>query len=391
MRVMLVTSRYPLPPWRGNQVRTVEWLEALTVHSVLLLAPETRGAAAGALAAEVIRYPLPAISRAVGVLRAAATGLPMQEGLYGGGPARRAVISAVREWRPDVVIVQMVRCAWAAEAAWAADPPVPVIFDSIDAMGLHFDRAADTARPVQAPVFRNEAARCRRRERMLAARAGRSVAVSVRDLDALAAPAGRGRVIPVSGRLQEPVDVEKTKPVVLLSGNLGYRPTVRGAEWFARRVWPRLLERCPEARWVLAGARPAASVRRLARLPGVELHADVPDLAAFLAAARVTIAPMSSGSGVPMKVLEAMAAGVPAVVHPWAADGLTGDAGEAVAVASDADEWVDFLVGLLSDGQRALKLGQRGHELWRRSYHPQRVADQIRTVVDEVTSINSRV
>ena len=386
MRVLLVTSRYPLPPWRGNQVRTVEWLEALTGHDVMLICPEPNGGEAGALAAEVVHFPLRAFSQVVGVLRAVANGLPMQEGLYDCRTARRAVSSAVRDWRPDVVIVQMVRCAWAAEAVWAVGPAVPVIFDTIDAMGLHFERAADSGASLQAMAFRIEAARCRRRERMLVERAELSVAVSERDLAALAAPSDRGRVIPVAGRRQKSVAVEKTEPVVLLSGNLGYRPTVRGAEWFARRVWPRVLEESSGARWVLAGARPAAAVRRLKRLPGVEVHADVPDLATYLAAARVTIAPMSSGSGVPMKVLEAMAAGVPAIVHPWAAAGLGGDAGEAVAVASHADEWVDALVGLLGDPQRAQDLGLRGHELWRRVYHPQRVADQIRAVVDEVAS-----
>jgi len=92
---------------------------------------------------------------------------------------------------------------------------------------------------------------------------------------------------------------------------------------------------------------------------------------------------MSSGSGVPMKVLEALAAGVPAVVHPWAAAGLGSDAHEAVAVATNADEWVDTIVDLLSDPHEARDLGRRGRDLWRRVYHPDRVADQIRAVVAE--------
>jgi glycosyltransferase involved in cell wall biosynthesis len=383
MRVLLVTSRFPLPPWRGNQVRTVEWLEALTGHDVLLICPEPARGVTRALASPVRYFPLRPFSRTLSLLRAGAAGLPLQEGLYDGSAARRTVSSAVSQWRPDVVIVQMVRCAWAAETAMAATPAVPVIFDSIDAMGLHFDRAADSAPPLQATVFRIEAARCHRRERMLADGAVLSVAVSERDLAALAAPDDRGRVIPVAGRRQEPVAVEKTDPVVLLSGNLGYRPTVGGAEWFAREVWPRVLEKCPDARWVLAGARPAAAARRLSRLPGVEIHSDVPDLAAFLMAARATIAPMSSGSGVPMKVLEALAAGVPAVVHQRAAAGLGSDAHEAVAVALNADEWVDTIVDLLSDPHEARDLGHRGRDLWRRVYHPDRVADQIRAVVAE--------
>jgi len=98
----------------------------------------------------------------------------------------------------------------------------------------------------------------------------------------------------------------------------------------------------PEARWVLAGARPPRAVRRLAALPGVEVHPDVPDLDPYLAAATVAVAPMPTGSGVPMKVLEAWAAGIPVVParrRPRASSGARGRSGagrelERVAVAA---------------------------------------------------------
>ena len=172
-------------------------------------------------------------------------------------------------------------------------------------------------------------------------------------------------------------------PVVLLSGNLGYRPTVHGALWFAREVWPRLRAAVPDARWVLAGARPAAEVRRLDRIPGVEVRADVPDIATVFGEARVAIAPMNSGSGVPMKVLEAMAAGLPVVVHSWAAAGLVGEADDAVVVAEKVDDWVAAIEPLLRNPEAAHNLGRRGYEVWRQFYHPVRVAEQIREVVAE--------
>ena len=84
-----------------------------------------------------------------------------------------------------------------------------------------------------------------------------------------------------------------------------------------------------------------------------------------------------------MKVLEAMAAGVPAVVHPWAAEGLVGEAGGAVSVAAEPDEWLAALDHLLRDPGAARELGRRGHELWQRFYHPERVTEQIREVVTE--------
>jgi glycosyltransferase involved in cell wall biosynthesis len=388
MRVLLVTSRHPVPPWRGNQVRTMEWLSALSDHDLHLVCPSAGGGIAETPPAGVTNYRLSPAGRAIGLLRAAVSGRPLQEGLYDSAAARRTVAGAVLSRPPDVVVIQMVRCAWAAEAVRAVAPDVPIVFDAIDAMGLHFDRAACSAAAWPAVLLRNEGARCRWRERWLSGVAGVSVAVSARDLDELSAPPGRGRVIPVAGREAANRERPQSEPVVLLSGNLGYRPTVHGAEWFAREVWPRVLAGAPDARWVLAGARPAAAVRRLSRLRGVEVYADVPDLGTFMSAARVAVAPMSSGSGVPMKVLEAMAAGLPAVVHPWAAAGLTDDAAEAVVVAESTQDWAEEIVRLLLDPAAARDLGQQARSAWRRIYHPDVVARKIRDVVAEAAGIN---
>ncbi len=388
MRVLLVTSRHPVPPWRGNQVRTTEWLAALADHDLQLVCPPASGGIAEAPHTRVATYRLPPVGRAIGLLRAAVSGRPLQEGLYDSGPARRTVAGAVLSWSPDVVVIQMVRCAWAAEAVRKAAPGVPIVFDAIDAMGLHFDRAARSAAAWVAPFVRNEGARCRRRERWLSEAAGVTVAVSARDLAELSVPTGRGRIIPVAGREAAIRESPNSEKVVLLSGNLGYRPTVEGAVWFAREVWPRVLAGVPDARWVLAGARPAAAIRRLSQLGGVEVHADVPDLGTYMSSARVAVAPMSSGSGVPMKVLEAMAAGVPAVVHPWAADGLAEEAAAAVVRADGADSWSEALGQLLSDAAGARDLGERGRAAWRSHYHPDVVAQQIRDVVTEAAGLD---
>jgi len=365
-------------------MRSLEWLRALAGHEVRLLCPAPRGPRAAQEPPGVVCWRWDPAGSARGLLAAAASGRPLQEGLYDSAAARRLVAETVLELRPDVIVVQMVRCAWAA--ALAEGPAPRVLFDAIDAMSLHFERAAAGGPPTLGPLLRREAARCRRRERQLAASAGITTAVAARDLAALAVPAGRGRVVPVSAREVHGGQAPRSEPVVLLSGNLGYRPTVQGALWFAREVWPALHSLVPAARWVLAGARPAPAVRRLGRLPGVELRAEVPDLAPYLNAARVAIAPMRTGSGVPMKVLEAMAAGVPAVVHPWAAAGLAEGAASAVPVAEGAAAWVEVLARLLRDAKAAGELGERGREAWRAHYHPDVVAAQIQSAVAEAAA-----
>ncbi len=390
MRVLLVSSRYPLPPWRGNQLRTLQWLDALNGHRRLMLCPPAADERATGGPPGELRF-LPSAGVA-GLLRAAASavrGRPAQEGLYGSRRARRIVADAVRDWRPDVVVVQMVRCAWAADTVAAVAPDLPLVFDAIDCMALHHRRAAAEASFGLGLGLghRLEARSCRSRETGLVRRATVTVAVCGRDLEALGV-AARGRVVPVASGAAAPDARWSRDPVVLLSGNLGYRPTVRAAQWFADRVWPRLRGAVPGATWVLAGARPAPAIRRLAAGPGIELHGDVDDLAPHLGRARLAVAPMISGSGVPLKILEALAAGVPVIADPWSAAGLADPA--AVTEARGVDGWVSAAVELLTNDEAAERRRERGLEVWRAHYRPEVVRERIRVVVEGAVAAGER-
>jgi glycosyltransferase involved in cell wall biosynthesis len=262
-----------------------------------------------------------------------------------------------------------------------------MLFDAIDCMALHHRRAAGAAPAGFGLAHRIEASRCRLREAGLVRRAAVTVAVSGRDLEALGAGAA-GRVVPVAAGERARRAGTSSEPVVLLSGNLGYRPTVRAARWFADRVWPGLRAAVPGATWVLAGARPAPAVRRLGSLPGVEVHGDVDDMAPHLGRARLAIAPMTSGSGVPLKILEALAAGVPVIAEPWSAAGLA-DPGAVVEAEGD-DAWLAAAVELLTDDAAAERRRERGIELWRNHYRPERVREEIRGVVEAAWATGGR-
>jgi hypothetical protein len=379
MRILLVTTRFPLPARRGQQVRTMEWIEALADdHDVALVSPA--GGDVSRLPATVTAFfhRASAAAAVFGLVRGGLSGRPFQEGLYDTAASRSAVRGAVESFRPEVLVAQMVRCAWAVDAARTVDPTLPVVFDAIDSMALHFGRRAAAAPWHLRTMLRIEAARCRRREASLASTACRSVAVAARDVAALGD--GRGIAIPVAGRPAPDGVARSEAPTVALTGNLGYRPTVAAAEGFAERVWPRVLQSRPDARWILAGARPHRRVLALADRPGIEVLGEVPHLGEVLATAWVAIAPMSTGSGVPMKVLEAWAAGVPVVVHPWAAEGLCEGAEDAVCRAESPDEWAERITTLLDDADARRDLVDRGRKVWQRHYSPDAVRASVRTL-----------
>ncbi|NOZ94853.1 MAG: hypothetical protein GXP47_08965, partial [Acidobacteria bacterium] len=240
MRILLVTSRFPLPPWRGNQVRTLQWLRALGEHQLTVVAPcPGRASRVERLRLEygvdVVTYPLRPAASALGAAGALIAGRPVQEGLFHGRAGRAALGKALQQEEWDLAIVQMVRCWWALGELERWRPGVPVLFDAIDAMGLHFGRAGEIRRGPLGLVTRLEARRCRAYERGMASRAAVTTAVAPRDLAALGAPGDRGRVVPVAAAPRAPARLRAAR-TVLLSGNLGYRPARQGALWFAAEV-----------------------------------------------------------------------------------------------------------------------------------------------------------
>lgn len=366
MRILFVTSRPPWPSRRGDQARTAGFVAELAArHEIAVLAQRppgfrSTGAPPGVALREVALGPL---RRALNLPHVAT--VPAQVALHRSGAFREQVAAHVRSFRPDVAVVVLSRLGEVLDALGN----VPTVVDFIDSLALNMDNRARRDK-LLAPLWRWEGARMRRWEQRILRSVERGLVVSERDRVALLEgtddPALAAKLEVVRfGIVVPPLDIPRpsSEPTVLLSGNLGYFPTVEGACWFAREVWPRIRAARPETRWILAGSRPAAKIRALAELPGVRLDIDPPDLEPFLRLAQVAIAPLRAGSGVPIKILEAMARGLPVATTSAAADGLDGAPDGAVAVADDPDAFAAAVLDLLDAPERAARQAESAR-LW---------------------------
>lgn len=171
-----------------------------------------------------------------------------------------------------------------------------------------------------------------------------------------------GRIIEVPNGVHVPdpgsLPGEGETPVVIFTGVLAYGPNVEAARHFADDVWPEVRRRIPEARFVVAGRSPTDEVLALEDRPGVEVHADVPDMTEEIRRAWLAVAPMRSGAGIKNKVLEAWAAERPVVLTQMAANGLALDEERRRLVTSDPEEMADIVVRLLSDRSLRRRLGE---------------------------------
>ncbi len=216
-------------------------------------------------------------------------------------------------------------------------------------------------------------------ERRLVGSAAASWLVSERDRSWLSERMGdrpaRLAVVPIAvePHLAAPRPGPSRPPVACLTGNLGYFPTREGAEWLLREVWPRVVARGVEVELRLAGARPSRSLARAVARAGGRLDGDPPSLDRVLAESSLALVPLRAGSGVPIKLLEAWAAAVPAIATPWAAAGAGGVDGEDHLAAEDAEAWAGAIARLATDAELGARLAAGGRRRLLTGFSPERL------------------
>jgi len=177
--------------------------------------------------------------------------------------------------------------------------------------------------------------------------------------------AGRVRVNPFAVEIPPPADaaLEEDGTIVFTGGFL-HPPNVQAARWLAGEIMKRLRTLHPGVRLRLVGNDPRGSLRDLAT-SDVDVVGWVPSMQAELARAAVVVAPLATGGGQRMKVLEAMAAGKAVVTTARGATGLLRREGAPlpIVVAETAEEIATQTAALLKDAPRRRALGTRAREL----------------------------
>ena len=329
-----------------------------------------------------------------GMARAIVKHLPLQTGLF----YQPDLGKKLRELAPehDLGILQLVRLAIHVNDFG----DTPFVVDLIDSLSLNFSLRAAVDRWWLVPLLKIEARLLAIAERRLAERSARMLVVCERDRQALANRlppelAAKVAVVRLSVRdrkVDPPLDREKLwregdkGPVLVLTGNLGYFVNSDAATWWLRDVWPQLRHFRPDVRLVVAGDRPSPTLRRAIEGAGARLIESPRDMRSVIAQATISIAPMRCGSGVPIKVLEAWAVGVPVLATSWAVAGTSGRQGEDfILVGQHPVEWVTAITDLLENPSARRWLIENGRRRLAADYSRETVRQQVLEVIRAVS------
>lgn len=159
-------------------------------------------------------------------------------------------------------------------------------------------------------------------------------------------------------------------------GSLDWLPNQEGLQWFLQKVWPLVHGRFPQLQLDIAGRNAPADFLRK-KIPGVKFLGEVPNATDFVAQHGLSLAPLRSGSGLKVKVLEAMALGRTVLGTSIALEGIPAQDGRHFLLANTPEDFVRQINLLQENLQLAVKLGQAARELIQAKFDYREVAQQL--------------
>jgi glycosyltransferase involved in cell wall biosynthesis len=375
--VALVSAVNPFPTDAGKKVVLAGFLKYLNarvgpsnVHYLMV-----SGSTVSAFPGTVHHLPKPdAVSAVRRVLTHTASGRSsLQEALLGTEELRQAVARILRAVSPDLEIYDTVRMAQHATTRavakmcylddlfserYGAMLEAATRYPDVDLrpLGNFAAHVPSALRPFadhpysQRMLLRLERELVRHSEDRVVNRFDRTILISGKEAESLRqrCDASVDRVQSVPPLISKPSNERRAYgggPQFVFLGLLSLPHNDDGLRMFLADVWPRVLQRLPGAELRVVGRHPRRLLRdRAARhADSVTLEGFVPELDAVLSRAAAMVNPLRFGSGVKLKIIEALGAGLPVVSTRIGADGLSVGAEYGILCADQADQFADAL------------------------------------------------
>lgn len=145
---------------------------------------------------------------------------------------------------------------------------------------------------------------------------------------------------------------------VTFVGNMGYAPNEQAAIHFIREVFPKIIDKYPEAHFYVVGTGASEKLRKY-ECRNVIITGRVEDVREYIANAHVVCVPLLTGSGTKYKVLEAMACERAVVTTLIGAEGLDVSDKESILIAKTDEDMMKYINELFTNEERCREIGRK--------------------------------
>ena len=394
VKILFVANRMPYPPYRGDKLKIYNLATELSAnHELHLITIAENQEDLDSISA--LQKPLftsiqyvyrpkwrSALSAALGLF----SKRPIQVSYFRSKAFAQKLKQLLNDHVFDAIHVQHLRMAQYFEEG----APSNAILDLPDAFSLYWKRRELAAKNPLDKAFRSlEFSRLAQYEKWMLPKFPQSLVCSAEDRDYLInAGITNVDVLPNGVNLKSfsPQGSDAIiKNRILFTGNMDYAPNVDAVQYFVNDIFPLILEKHPDSRFVIAGQRPVKAVLDLVS-DRIEVTGFIENLASEYAKANVVVSPLRIGAGTQNKVLEALAMNQAVVCSKVGFLGLGLKSGEGILMGDTAQEFATHVVSILQSDELRKNLGETGGLHVRKTFAWSGISKQLLTYFEKITA-----
>ena len=282
--------------------------------------------------------------------------LPLQCALFKSKKFIKKIKEILRNKEIDAIYCVMIRVA--PNISWYKGK---LLIEMIDSMHLNFLRRYKIAKGLKKWIFKKEYQKSGIYERKLADKSHCSFVVS--NIDRKHINSLKVKVIPLGVNIFDKKRNVRIKPVIIFTGNMYYQPNIDAVKWFIKNCWPKILQKKPQAKFFIVGNNPSNSILSISKkYSSIKVMGNVHSIKEILNKSTVAIAPMQSGSGMQIKILEAMSCAIPVVTSNIGLGDLKAVPGKDLLTAKTADDFSKKVISLIQSRKYNELIGSKGQK-----------------------------
>ena len=366
MIIIYLTSRFPYPINKGDKLRSYYQIKELSKsHKIHLISLSEKNISEKHIHAlnkyckSITIYKMNFFKRIYNLFKTFFNNKPFQVNYFYHHSIQKRLNSKIAGIKPDYIFCQLIRTAMYVKN----NHTNAKVLDYMDSLSKGMERRIKISNIFMKPFVIMEFHRLKRFENLAFEFFNKHIIISENDRKEIAH--NKKDEIEIIGNgidtnYFQKIETEIKYELVFI-GNLSYIPNIEAANFITKEILPKLLEKLPNIKILIAGSNPSNRVLKLAN-KNIEVKGWVEDIRKSYSSGKIFFAPMTIGSGLQNKLLEAMSIGIPCITSELSNRSLKAIDKENILIGNSINEYINHIISLLNDEKKRKIIGESGRK-----------------------------
>ena len=366
MIIIYLTSRFPYPINKGDKLRSYYQIKELSKsHEIHLISLSEKNISEKYIQSlnkyckSITIYKMNFFKRIYNLFKTFFNNKPFQVNYFYHYSIQKRLNSKIAEIKPDYIFCQLIRTAMYVKN----NHTTAKVLDYMDSLSKGMERRIKISNIFMKPFVIMEFQRLKRFENLAFEFFNKHIMISENDRKEIAH--NKKDEIEIIGNGIDTNYFQKIETEIkyelIFIGNLSYLPNIEAANFISKEILPKLLEKLPKIKILIAGSNPSNRVIKLAN-KNIEVQGWVEDIRKSYSSGKIFFAPMTIGSGLQNKLLEAMSIGIPCITSELSNRSLKALDKKNILIGNSVNEYINHIISLLNDEKKRKIIGESGRK-----------------------------